>query len=80
MNGGPVFYKSKLTPTMASSSAHAEQAALAASADDVVQLRALLKSLGFEQKNPSPCTSTMRLASHNKMIEKMDNIVREHVD
>eukprot|EP00961_Rhodomonas_salina_P005856 79248-Rhodomonas_salina.1 len=54
MNGGPVAWKSKLTPTVESSSTHAELAALAACAEDVCNLRTILKTLGFEQKEPTP--------------------------
>eukprot|EP00961_Rhodomonas_salina_P142547 1919090-Rhodomonas_salina.1 len=88
MNGGQVAWKSKLTPTVESSSTHAELAALASCVEDVCNLCNILKTLGFEQKEPAPiyvdtelCIAICnnKLSTHNKPVNVRYQKVRERV-
>jgi hypothetical protein len=53
INGGPVAWKSKLTPIVALSTADAEFIAANFCACEIMFLRHLLKALGFKQDNPT---------------------------
>jgi hypothetical protein len=88
MNGGPIVFKSKLAPTMVGSSTHAELAGACLAAQDVVQLRGILETLGFPQDGPTAMyednESCMAIANNkrtggNKFIDVRYNIVREYV-
>ena len=51
MNGGPVVYKAKYQRTVALSSSEAEYLALSTCAQEVMWVRAMLRDLGFDQRN-----------------------------
>jgi hypothetical protein len=88
MNGGPIAWKSKLSPTVVTSSGHTELAALNMCAEDVVQIRVMLDKLGFPQKEPTPiyCDSEAAIAiannkrsTHNKGIDVKYEQIREWI-
>eukprot|EP00961_Rhodomonas_salina_P154923 2086793-Rhodomonas_salina.1 len=88
MNGGPVTWKSKLTPTVEGSSTHSELAALGACVEDVCNLRTIMSTLGFEQKSPTPvymdnesCIAicSNKRSTHNKPVDVRYQKIREQV-
>jgi len=54
LGGGAVSWSSRLQTTVALSTAEAEYMALSAAVQEAIYLRRSLKSLGFEQKAPTP--------------------------
>lgn len=53
LGGAAISWASRLQPTVALSSAESEYMAASAAAQEAVHLRSLLRSLGFEQKEPT---------------------------
>eukprot|EP00961_Rhodomonas_salina_P219738 2970187-Rhodomonas_salina.4 len=88
LNGAPICYRTKFTPTVVGSSTHAEVAAVCMALQDISQLRDLLASMSAEQEGPTPVyednESCMAIANnkrttHNKAIEVRYQIIREYV-
>mmetsp|Transcript_61772 Transcript_61772/g.127702 ORF Transcript_61772/g.127702 Transcript_61772/m.127702 type:complete len:1753 (+) Transcript_61772:15-5273(+) len=88
MNGSPICYRTKLAPTFVGSSTHAELAAACMAAQDIVQLRTVLETLGFAQDGPTPiyednesciAIANNKRSTHNKHIDVRYEIVRDYV-
>ncbi|TYZ66515.1 hypothetical protein PybrP1_006514 [[Pythium] brassicae (nom. inval.)] len=89
MCGAPVVYRSKRQATVALSTAEAEYIALAACAQDVLWLRALLGELGIAVPNPTTIridnTAAISMAQHHgyqsraKHIDLRHHFVRETI-
>jgi len=88
LNGAPIAWRVKSTPMVAGSTAHAEYVAANYCAEDVCRLREMLKSLGFEQHDPTPIyednEAAIKIASGtgssgNRHIDIKYHLIRDHV-
>jgi hypothetical protein len=54
LNGGPIAWKSKLSPIVCTSSTDAEYVAACMASYDIAHLRQIMDCLGFPQTDPTP--------------------------
>ena len=70
MEGAPIFWSSKLQPTMSLSSTEAEYRVLTDASKDVIYLRNLLQEIGIDMTSPTPIYT-----DNQSSIKLVDNLV-----